>query len=267
MTQSDPDIDVRIATAVELVKYVINPVRGFPIGLYQFPDLARRSGVEASQCAGHALRVMLAGTGIDVQVVKVRGMLPDLAKKGLYNPDITNGKRQPNEDISHCVVRVGSKYYDYTARQFSTYAPVAFPMVASEAEIHTFWKEIEDDPPPSASYIDTPISLISATELSDLIGAMMVWCIHPVFMDSTLRDLKGWCGVSLTMREVRGLARPVVRNAIYPDENSNWEPLYLPDFKFWSPALNASPLDPGSCGACRAEVDWYNSHIGPKVVN
>mgnify|MGYP001401228040 FL=1 len=193
MTADETEYATRIATAAELAKYLVAPNRTIPVAAYQFPDVARCAGIEISQYVGHILRIMLAGIDVDIQVVRVKGMLPALTAGCLYNPVVMNDRKRPSE-VEHGIVRVGSKYYDYTVRQFNNRAE--FPMVIDQDDLPSFWREIEEGDLPDIP--NAPISFMDADEISNLMGALMVTFISPVHTNELQASLNATSGVSIT---------------------------------------------------------------------
>lgn len=248
MLQTATNLESRISTAVEFVKYTIDPQEGLIVGAYQFPEYSRWACVEASRHICHALRVMLAGLGLDIQIIEVVGMQPALLEKGFIEPTVPYGAELA-KDLSHCIVKVGSRYYDYTARQFCPTAD--FPMVMDEADLTKYWGSAEVEELPGW-YFGTPIAVMGPELSKPTIGILYSISKDPEAQERAMELLVTEHGIKRDT--ITNYIDPLLKRAFHPV--SEWVPL-PPEFKLWMPD-GITGLDPVGLAACRAEITRQN---------
>lgn len=247
MTHPDDKHTKRISTAVELVKYIFDPGRELTMGAYQFPEYARWACVEASRCACHALRAMLADLDLDIQVVEVKGMQPELLEKGCVAPLCED---HTPEDMVHCIVKVGDTYYDYSARQFS--ADADFPMVIKETDLHRYWKTAQEEELPEW-LAAARVIVVEAPLAEAQIGLLYTLGKNPAEHAGAMNVLM--TKYHLQKHTIDTFVTPLLKKAWLPIDK--WTPLPA-NFKLWMPD-GVTNLDPVSNAACRAELTRYNT--------
>jgi hypothetical protein len=104
----------------------------------RFPSLTTRSGAyDKCKLVSLELAAFLRKRGIKAHMLHIQ--IPN----SVYPNACSQWLEKPLEEWSHYVVRIGTRTFDATARQFDPQADV--PLVLPMSAIRSQWKTVEDD--------------------------------------------------------------------------------------------------------------------------